>query len=148
MNLEDMKKDIDVFDRELFYGFSKFVLANLGEDKAGLFGKIILEVNKELKKSDPKANLLTVLLDALTDYRENKLDENTIRILYNTIITYRSQGVIIHDNSAITSLKMEKLVLENENRKLVGENELLSGELEAYKKFVALQGKTVKTGIS
>ena len=146
MNLEEMKKDIDAFDRELFYGFSKFVLANVGEDKAGLFGKIISDINKELKKSDPKANLLTVILDTLTMYRENKLDETVIRNLYSTIVAFRSQGVIIHDNTAISSLKMEKLTLENENRQLASAYEIQSGELEAYKKFVALQGKTI-TGI-
>jgi hypothetical protein len=146
MNLDAIKKDLDNFMRDLFYGFSTFVFAKIDQGTMN-YGKAMLQPRAGLVKDKPNTSILDIFLGVLDEYNDNKLDEESTRQLHKTIIRFRALGLIIHNNDAISSLRMEKMTVENEIRKLLSENEILSAELKRYKEFVALQGKTVKSGI-
>jgi len=137
MNEQEIRHDIDNFIRELFYGFSKLAPANQVERFAKQYGG---EINLGNVK-----NLHSELLSLVETYLSG--EQVDVHRIYSRIIALRMTAMIINNPEAISSLQMQKLTVEDENRKLLGENEILSGELKAYKEFVALQGKTVKTGI-
>ena len=137
MEEQEMKQDIDNFIRELFYGFSRLAPAANVEKFSRQYGNIIRLGNVE--------GLHNEVIGIVENYISGK--EINIRQIYSRVVALRMTAVIINNPESISSLQMEKLVVENENRKLLGDNEILSAELKAYKEFVALQGKSLKTGI-
>lgn len=147
MNLEEIKKDLDAFIREFFYGFSTYVTVDPQHPKMNFYGELLKGLGVELGKIGFPDNFLTTFLQMVDDYRDNRLEEERIRLLHTLIIRCRSLGIIIHNNDAISSLKMEKYQIESDNERLAEECRHLNEELDAYKKFVALQGKSLQTGV-
>ncbi|MDE1839364.1 MAG: hypothetical protein KGH87_05520 [Thaumarchaeota archaeon] len=127
MNLEEVKNDLDIFMREIFHGFSTFSFARFDEKLTPLHIGVI----KGLSGGDLKSenNFLIQISEMFDNYRENKLDEEKIKVLYSLISRLRSFGIIIHNNDAVSNLKMEKLNADDKSHRLEKENELLAEEL-------------------
>ena len=144
MQIEEIKKDLDAFVKELFYGYSTLVTVNPNDPKMEYFAPLLHALGEEVKENGKGDNFFSALYEWVKDYRDNKLEEEEIRSLYDIIIRCRGFGIIIHNNDAISSLKMEKMTVENEIRQVLSEYEIQSAELKRYKEFVALQGKTLE----
>ena len=118
-----MKCDLDRFNRELFYGFSTFVITHPDSERAIAYSQAFNEMKKNNR------NILEEMLILFEKYRKNELNDDQIIKLYNTIVRFRTFGIIIHEQTAVSTLKMEKLYAEEKSQRLVKENELLAEEL-------------------
>ena len=142
MNLEEIKKDVDITIREMQIGTSLYIV---GDSKANLRTLEDLQAKAEkLRDStqtllkDAKAELFPLMFMIV----DGKADDQTYRTFYKYILILRNTGYLINNPDALSSMKMEKFHIEQENVRLATECERRGEELEAYKKFVALQGKT------
>lgn len=147
MKIENMKKDIDEFIRELFNGITVFVMTRPIDEKTT---EHLNEIFKRLEQYKDRPFVKEFneegLYNNIFKYLEGDVDDNFIRKIYRVIIMSRNYGLIMNNTDAIATLKIEKMYAERTSRELEEQNTLLAEELNAYKQFVALQGKTM-TGI-
>ena len=127
MNIDIMKKDVDSFIQEIFYGFSTINKDNLGYSK---FPLIIPITGVDPK--DDNMNMLVLMAELFSNIRKyisGNSDENMIKNIYTSVMGLRSIGAIVNNNDSISSLKMEKKRADDRSLDLEKKNDILSEEL-------------------
>lgn len=129
MNLDDMKKELNVFIKDLFHGFSTSGLATADTDKLERL-HLISEGWKEKQKTPGQSMSFNELLwQYVNKYVHDQLTENQIKHFFTLVLASRSVGLIMNDSNSASSLKMENLRLEDRVHDLEKENELLAEQL-------------------
>lgn len=127
MSVDEMKKEVDEFIKELFRGFSTFIMATVDEKKLAVLEKVYKGSSKDTKEVYDEIPLK--LTDSIQEYITGKKDEKLITDIYKYVIMLRSLGIIVNNSDAFASLKMEKSRAEDKSKKLGKENELLAEQL-------------------
>lgn len=121
------RKGVDDFIHELFNGHTTFVIANTNKQTVVTYGQVLDRAHENLKSMAKE--IPSQIFGQIINYFNGHDTDELVNKLYEHILIMRSIGMIVNNNDAITSFKIEKMAKDEETRKLKLENKLLAEEL-------------------